>query len=141
MPLSLRPASEDDFYAWAGRLPDPQWHRCWEGVMVERDGRPVAIGVISLDFYGRLWAWSDFREKLPAVTIHRNVLDLLHEIKKRGVNFVHCYRNEDAPGSEKWLRRLGFVPAPDMSEAPPEIENAMPDIGNPAHKLVWKCTL
>lgn len=125
--LSVRPATAADFRAWCGREPDAAWHCQWQGVLVERDGIPVAIGVMSLDPWNRVWLWTDMREPLPPVMLHRTVLDCLDEMLRRGITIVHCYRNEEISGSERWLRRLGFVPAP--------------EVGGPFDKMVWKCTL
>lgn len=127
MSLSLRPASALDFLNWAGRDPDAAWHAQWQGVLAERDGKPIAIAIISRDPYGRIWAWTELREPLPPAFLHRSALECMDEMRRRGITIIHCYRNEELPGSEKWLRRLGFVPAP--------------EVGGPYDKLAWRCAL
>ena len=125
--IRLRDASPEDFRAYAGRDPDPTWHVDWAGKLVERDGEVIGIGVVSEDPYGRLWAWTHSREPLPAIVVHRNTKAMLAKLRRAGADAVHCYRNEDIPGSERWLRRLGFVPAPEL--------------GDEGGKMVWRCTL
>ena len=127
MNLRLRRAAAADFRAYAGRDPDPDYAEDWFGYVVEGAGGPVGIGVLSLDRYGRFWAWTDAKEPLPAALVHRAALRMLAALREAGAREVHCYRDDALPTSEGWLKRLGFRPAP--------------EILTPRDKPVWVCDL
>lgn len=126
-PTRLRRATAADFRAWATRDPDPEWTEEWFGYVVERDGAVIAIGVVSLDRYGRFWAWTDMREPVAAVTAHRGARMVLRALRQAGAGTIHCFRDGRLPTSERWLLRLGFRPAP--------------EIETPRDKPVWICDL
>ncbi len=124
----LRQASKADLVAYIGHEPSADWRpylRDWAGYIVERDGKMVGVGCISEDDQGRLWAWVHTREALPAMLVHRGVVKVMGHLRRAGFDGVHCYRDEGIADSERWLRRLGFRPAPKITTA--------------RGKMVWKC--
>ena len=89
---NLRQASAADVRAYTtGHAVDPAWapfFRDWRGYVAERDGRPLGLGVVSLDREGRVWAWVNIREQLPAAMVHRNAAKMLALLRQAGAEEV-----------------------------------------------------
>lgn len=118
MSLSLRPATPADVLAYYGREPPADW--CIEnsvlGYVAERDGLLVGIGIVTWDCHGRAWGWFGNREPFSAVTMHRKALSIMGILRQVGEPVLHAICAKDIPGSDKWLRRLGFAPDPKLTE-------------------------
>ncbi len=121
-------ARASDFRRYFGVEPAPAW--CIEGKIIghvaERGGELVAVGLVSWDQYGRAWGWYSVRERVPEIIIFRQaraMLALLRSVKEPA---LYVFSDPRVPQAEKWLRRLGFRPAPGIVE--PKVE-------------AWKCDL
>lgn len=125
--ISIRRATADDARAIAGGTLPADW--CIGapvGWAAERDGEVIALGAVTWDRYGRAWGWFSGSGAVPAITMHRKAREMLAMLREAGEPTLYAICNTAIPGADTWLRRLGFVEAPDMhSEAGP----------------VWQCNL
>lgn len=123
--VAVRPASPADIRAYGGRDLPPE---CVETVayLAERGGVVVALGGISWDKWGRVWGWYDSRERVSAFTMHRLARRMIGHLRGIGVGTLHAYCDDGVPSADRWLRRLGFRPAP-----------IVPGAAEP----VWTCSL
>lgn len=116
--MNLRLATLDDFRAYTGREPGPPWCEQWFGFIGEEDGRMIGLGIISRDEHGRIWGWVENREPVSPFMLHRAVKSVIGGLQRSGVTSLHAYCSQSIGGAEKWLRRLGFRPEPDLTTDP-----------------------
>ena len=129
--LVLRRATADDFLAFFGRPPPTE---IWFAVAACRGDELVAIGSVFWFWNARsasnhvlqAWAYIDEKEPMPAVVKHRIALRALAILRAEGETAIYSCCNSSIDGAERWLRRLGFLPAPEWA------------IGN---EMVWRCDL
>lgn len=115
----LRLATADDLRSFYGCEPSAEWCAAPPaGHVATRDGRDIAIGVVTLDRYGRVWGWFDMREPLPAVLVHRYARRLLAALRQDGIEALHAICDRRKPRAEAWLRRLGFHEDDEMTRDP-----------------------
>ena len=117
MPRNRRPrvATAADFRAFLGREPPP----IWTGLVAEDEaGEIVAAGAVIWDEYGRAWGSYSTRQPLLAVTMHRAARRMLAALKAVEEPALYTFCSQSIPGAEKWLRRLGFEPAPKLTTDP-----------------------
>lgn len=103
--LIVRPAMRADIEAYSKR-PQSQTIRA---IVAERDGEIIGIGGMYLS-RGRWYAFADVPEECRKykITIARAAIRFLDEARRSGIRFVYAVRDEDEPGSLKWLTSLGF---------------------------------
>jgi hypothetical protein len=115
-----RLATADDLRAWVGRMPPVEWCIAENivGYTAERASEIVGLGFVTWDEYGRAWGWLEKREALPTLMMHRKAKAMLALLRDVGEPALYAFCSQTIPGSEKWLRRLGFVPAPELTTDP-----------------------
>jgi hypothetical protein len=112
----VRPATADDFRGFFGRDPPA----VWLGLAAEEDGpgdkrTVVGMGVVHWDELGRAWGSYSATRQLSAATMHRAAQRTLAALSGAGEPALYVYCNMSIRGAEKWLRRLGFTAAPEMT--------------------------
>lgn len=107
--LIVRPATRADIAAFSDQ-PEKPTLKAWVG---EIDGKPVALGGFAR-FNGRWIAFCSLKNKARPhkMTIARTAIRIMEEARRQGIRFVYAEAEDDEPGSEKWLTRLGFHPDP-----------------------------
>lgn len=118
MSQTLRLATPEDLRTEMGCELDRYLCDQWYGFAAERDGAVVGLGIVSRDQHGRLWVWVNMRERLSAFMLHRAVREHFDGLRDAGVERVYAFCSQSIVGSEKWLRRLGFVAAPELTTDP-----------------------
>ena len=118
--MIVRLATVADFRAYAGR-DLPEWCAEWVGWAGEQDGAVVALGIVSWDKWGRVWAWYDSRAAVSRFLMHRLARRTISHLRNIGVPHLHAYCSERVPDADKWLRRLGFRPALVLPPDPREV--------------------
>lgn len=112
-----RLATADDFRRYAGQDLPPEW--CIEGRVIgyvaEDGGEVIAIGIVTWDEFGRAWGWFHSRQRIAAVTMHRLAKRTMAVLRAVDEPALHAGCDYRIPGSEKWLKRLGFAHAPELS--------------------------
>lgn len=126
MTLLVRRVTLDDMRAMDAVLP-PEW-RIGEpiGYAAERDGELVAVGSVTWDQWGRAWGWFNRRGHVPAITMQRCALATLKLLRDVGEPRIYTICNAAIPGSDTWLRRLGFAVDPTLQH----------NLG-----IIWRCDL
>lgn len=126
--IRLRRVRADDLRAYTGEdMPAELSSMEPAGWVAERDGRMIGLGAVAWDHYYRAWGWVSTREPLSAVVLHRHACRMLAMLREAGEPALYVFRDVNCATSERWLRRLGFVPAPELNGTQP-----LP---------VWKCDL
>ena len=123
--ISVRLATPDDLSAFARREP-PDWCIEWLGYVAERDGRLLALGSVFWDKWGRVWGAFDKKERVSPFLMHRLARVTITRLREIGIKQLYAECDLRVPNAAKWLRRLGFRPAP---------------IVPPDPRQVWICTL
>jgi hypothetical protein len=110
-----RLATPGDFERFYGRPPPDEWF----GVLGERNGVILGMGSAVWDKWGRAWLFFNRGDSdVSAFAMHRLALWVMNDLRKTfQETTVHAFCDATIPGAEKWLRRLGFEPAPEI-EAP-----------------------
>lgn len=108
MKLSLRRATDDDFYVWHGRPAPP----CWFGLVGEGPGGLlVGIGGAYLGIDGRWWVAF---EKLPgiggAVTMQKAACEVIATMRAAGLGPLVALSDPAKPRADAWLTHNGFRP-------------------------------
>lgn len=125
--ITIRRGSIDDVFTLLGKGPPDGWSVCEPAIWVaERDERPVAVGAVTVDCFGRFVVWIDRAHELPAMTLHREVRHAMTRLRDAGADALYANCDPAIPGAESWLRRLGFLPEPTMDS----------ELGSG-----WKCAL
>jgi hypothetical protein len=122
----IRPVTRADIREYAGQ-DIPEWCVAFGGYAAEQAGAVVALGLVILDSHGRIWGGFESKVPLSPVRMHRSARKVLARLRDAGESVMHAHCSQSIPGAEKWLRRLGFVPAPEMTIDP--------------NHPVWTCTL
>lgn len=101
----VRPATDADFQAFVGRKPP----EIWLGMMAEREGRIVAMGVIAWNEDGKASGYFDAKERVSPLTIHKTALRMLAALKEAGEPVVFAGCDDMKVGARRWLKMLGFA--------------------------------
>jgi hypothetical protein len=123
MTVRTRPATADDFRRFVGGDPPP----IWLGLVAEENGEIVGAGVVFWDELGRAWGSYSARRALPPVTMHRAARRVLAALEAVGEPALYTFCSRTIVGAQKWLRRLGFKPLPELTTDP--------------NHPVWVCTI
>lgn len=106
----VRSVTREDLQALDAELPE-EWNIGKPaGYAAERNGELVATGQVTWDRYGHVWGWFNNCERVPAIIMHRCALEMLRLLRECEEARLYMICDLDAPGAEKWVRRLGFVP-------------------------------
>lgn len=107
-----RLATPDDFARFYGKQPPDEWY----GVLGERDGVVLGMGNVTWDQWGRPWLFFNRAvPDVPAIAMHRLARWVMNDLRTAfGETTVHAFCDTNIAGAEKWLRRLGFEPDPEM---------------------------
>lgn len=131
MITQIRNARADDYVAVTKRQPP----EIWFGMVAECDRKRVAVGKVEWAWVqvgeeARLMCWASFDRlgEVAAVVVHRRVRQVFKMLREDGEKAVYCYCNTALPTAERWLRRLGFVPMPEITP-------------HPEYGAVWCCDL
>lgn len=117
--ISVRLATADDIRAFAGReIPD--WCVEWVAYVAEREGRPVALGTVLWDKWGRTWGAFDKTERVSPFLMHRLAKETIKQLKGIGIDTLYA-ECDPIPAAAEWLRRLGFRRAPIVPPDPREV--------------------
>lgn len=105
MNVIVRPATRADIEAYSSQAGKPSI----KAVAMEKDGAIIGLGGIAC-VKGRWIAFCDLKGEARAYKMHimRAARRFLEEARREGIQFVYAARDESEPGSERWLRRLGF---------------------------------
>lgn len=103
--LIVRKATREDIEAFSD-LPEKPTLKAWCG---EIDGEIVALGGFAR-FHGRWIGFCSLKKEARKykMTIARTAIRSLEEARRLGIRYIYADAQDDEPGSEKWLRRLGF---------------------------------
>ncbi len=109
-----RLATPNDFIRFYGHAPPDEWF----GVTAERDGVLLGMGSVVWDRWGRPWLlFNRGVPDVPAIAMHRLARWVMRDLRQTfREEEVFAFCDEKIAGAEKWLRRLGFEPVPEMSE-------------------------
>lgn len=97
----LRTASALDYEAFTGQ-PEPG---CWFGLIIERDGNPVALGCVYEAVDGRWWV--SFKGESRPLSMQKGARDLLGFAKEQGLE-LYALADLKIAGSLKWMQRWAF---------------------------------
>lgn len=119
---SGRLATPADFLRFYGTEPPEEWF----GVTAERDDVLLGMGSVVWDKWGRPWLFFNrAKVNVPAITMHRLAKWVMRDLRRTfDETFVLSFCDEKIAGAEKWLRRLGFEPAPEIGGRPMTIWKA-----------------
>lgn len=117
--LHIRLATAEDIRSYAGRELPADYCICSAlGYAAERDGRVVAISLVTWDSYARAWVWFDTTEPLSPIVMHRRALKTIKVLREVGEPLLLAFCSRRIADAEKWLKRLGFHPAPELTTDP-----------------------
>ncbi len=108
--ISVRLATPEDLRDFA-RCDLPEWCVEWVAYVAEKDGCLIGLGTIIWDKWGRTWAAFDRRGAISPFLMHRLAKRTIAHLREVGIKSLYAECG-DVPGAVKWLRRLGFRPAP-----------------------------
>jgi hypothetical protein len=114
MAVSLRAATPDDLRSYIGSDPHPAWSVESFGILAERDGAIIALGIVTWDRYGRAWGWFSRREAVSAIAVHRLIIEAFGHLRKLGEPALYVLCDTSIPTAERWLRLLGFRRIPEL---------------------------
>jgi hypothetical protein len=106
--VQVRLATPGDISAFAGQEP-PEWCVEWVAYVAEHEGKPIALGTIFWDKWGRVWGAFDNKEGVSPFLMHRLAKRTITHLRSVGVEHLYAECSDSILGAEKWLRRLGFV--------------------------------
>lgn len=109
--IFVRLATPDDLRNFAGCIV-PEWCVEWVAYVAVRDSRPVALGTVFWDKWGRVWAAFDKKERVSPFLMHRLARRTIARLREIGIERLHAECDGRVPEAAKWLRRLGFRPGP-----------------------------
>ena len=73
------------------------------------------------DKWGRVWGSFDRKERISPFLMHRLARGMLAHLREIGIERLYAECDGRVPDAAKWLRRLGFRPAPVVPFAADEV--------------------
>lgn len=105
MTVIIRPAIRADIDAYSSQAGKPSI----KGIVMEKDGCVIGLGGIAYA-KGRWIGFCDLSEEARGYKMHimRGARRFLDQMRREGIRFIYAGRDEGEPGSERWLKSLGF---------------------------------
>lgn len=114
---SPRLATPDDFRRFFGRDPPAVWF----GLVAEKDGEILGVGIVQWDEWGRAWGSVDAAAKVSPIVLHRAARSAIDTLTKVGEPVIYAFCNTAVPHAAAWLARLGFAPDAALSTGEPQV--------------------